>query len=59
MVAGVSGSNAFDRIGDERGRNTLNDYDSVGRLMSITDPLGQVSTFAYDNDGRRISSRFV
>jgi RHS repeat-associated protein len=35
---------------------TLFQYDAVGNLTSVQDPRGNVTTFAYDNRNRRISS---
>lgn len=36
----------------QAGRVARYDYDSAGRLKSLTDPLGRVERFAYDSAGR-------
>ncbi|MEM9347931.1 MAG: LamG-like jellyroll fold domain-containing protein, partial [Planctomycetota bacterium] len=41
-----------DRAGDGRA-TTLYSYDGAGRMLSTTDPLGRVTTYAYDSRDRQ------
>ena len=38
-------------------RVTVNQYDGFDRLTSITDPMGNVTTYHYDANGNRVSAR--
>jgi YD repeat-containing protein len=34
---------------------TLYYYDEASRLLQVTDPLGQITCYTYDGDGKRVS----
>ncbi|MFB7215581.1 polymorphic toxin-type HINT domain-containing protein [Streptomyces sp. NPDC056255] len=41
---------------DNTGRTTIYDYDSAGRLSTVTDPANKVSRYTYEGSSNRIST---
>ena len=48
-------STLSDTTGGDASRETKNTYDAYGQLASVTDPLGQVTSYTYDALGDRIT----
>jgi RHS repeat-associated protein len=44
-----------DETDQSTGLHTTNTYDPAGRLISVQNPLGNLTSYGYDNDGRRTS----
>jgi len=44
-----------DETNQSTGLHTTNTYDPAGRLTSVQDPLGNLTSYGYDADGRRTS----
>jgi RHS repeat-associated protein len=44
-----------DETNQSTGLHTTNSYDPAGRLISVQDPLGNLTSYGYDADGRKTS----
>jgi RHS repeat-associated protein len=55
-VFGYDNESNITSINEPLGRNTVNEYDALGRLMQITDPMLGTTTLAYDDGDRLVTA---